>query len=333
MYFFLAWVIPQDLESFKYLEGYLLRNKIPFDRIGHEGWINNDLQKQIKFMEVQEISRSQMRPAQPPIQPAAPPIQPNIVQAPVQPINSFGNNGQSAAPGMPQNFSQTPEFGGPSVPAPPLPTCTQAELGIEQGIKYGDDFEKDLAFLKDDINKQKGDPVTSHFFEEATRRQPIDPKAVEEFDFFKALDDLKKSKFTPGQPLGNDPTNVPGATQGYPGLAPNRAAQSEFVDPATAPKPKVDISPLSGTKIFSSEFGKPQQGGQPLPTAGFPVFPGQPVPTPVAPIAGYNMSVGPKAPATVPVLASPPIVAPQPNHRQQQQTSQSYVAFLRSVGV
>lgn len=294
-------------------------------------------------MEVQEISRSQMRPAQPPAQPATPPVQPSYPQAPVepaypqapvQPFNSFGQNGQSGS-GAPQNFSQpqTPGFGGPTVPAPPLPTCTQAELGIEQGIKYGDDFEKDLAFLKDDINKQKGDPVTSQFFEEATRRQPIDPKAVEEFDFFKALDDLKKSKFTPGQPLGNDPTNVPGATQGHPGLGPSQAAHSEFVEPSIALKPKVDISPLAGTKIFSSEFGKPEQAGLPLPTAGFPVFPGQPTPVPVAPTAGYNMSVGPKAPAIVPVLPSPPIVAPQPNHRQQHQTSQSYVAFLRSVGV
>lgn len=308
---------------------------------------------------MQEITRSQMRPTPPPVQPAPhptqpshsqAPVQPSYPQAPVQPFQTFGGVGQSGAGTIAPNFSQpqTPQFAGPTVPAPPLPTCTQAELGIEQGVKYGDDFEKDLAFLKEDLNKQKADPVTSAFYDEAARRKPIDPKAVEEFDFFKALDELKKSNFTPGQPLGNDPAIVPGATQGHPDLAPSQAAVSEFMPVATdtQAKPKVDISPLSGTKVFSSEFGNPAQAGQTLatgqfpglptqpPTAGyFPDFPTQPGQSPV-PTAGYNMSVGPQSPANVPVLPSPPIVAPQPQHRQQtQQTSQSYVAFLRSVGV
>ena len=281
--------------------------------------MSNDLQKQIKSLETQEINRSQMR-ANP-----TPQNQADLVKKPVEtlgvskPVSAVSVVKDPLQPSMP-----------PSFPAPPLPTCTQGELGMEQGVKYQDDFEKDLAFLKQDLGVMKNDPVQSVFYDEATRRQPLDPKAVEELDFEKALADLKVSQFTPGEPLGNNPEGAPGATRGHPDLS---AMLSSKNVPGYVP-------PLQRTKIFNSGFDvatekavnpPTEQAAQQLPT-DFPTFPGHPT-NPQAP--GYNMPTGPSSlpimPTAMPFLPSQPPINKQPQvqHRDQQ----TYVKFLRSVGI
>lgn len=355
----MAWVIPQDIECFKYLEGYLLRHQIPFNRIGHEGWINNNLQEQIKTMERQEVSRSQMRPTPPPI---VPPTVPFTTFGAGQPGTSPQKGPQSPQtspqPNSPEQ-PQTPGFGIPAHPAAPLPTCTQGELGIEQDVKYNDDFDKDLAFLKSELHERKKDPVLSGFYEESTRRQPIKPEALADDEFLKALQEIKSSKFTPGEPIGYNPGYTPGATKGNLDLGVNNVATSEYLGPQSK-LPVIDVSPLQGTKIYHSNIGPTaNQPGHPGLPKEFPLMPGHPnpqaSPNPQAP-PSYNMSVGPSQPTPVPIQPqqppiqkpatpsqpqTPPILKPTPSPNQDYPTqpqiphldNTSYLRLLRAVGI
>ena len=77
LYFYLAWLVPENIECIKYLKGFLERRNIPFDRINHLGWIDNSIEGHIKSLERQEINRSKLRSQMPPTNPGpAPGFQP-----------------------------------------------------------------------------------------------------------------------------------------------------------------------------------------------------------------------------------------------------------------
>mgnify|MGYP007115104937 CR=1 FL=1 len=141
--------------------------------------------------------------AQPVLPPTPPAYQPptNPTPSPFGQAGDFGGYHTSAHGGANatgQSTAQPPAV--PLFPPAPLNECTQAELGIEIGEKYNDDFEKDLALLKKDLQIAEADQKTSEIFHETKRREALNPADAEKA-FLAALMSLK------------DPTNADATAQ------------------------------------------------------------------------------------------------------------------------
>lgn len=105
----------------------------------------------------------------------------------------------------------TPASINPPFKGPALRDCTQGELGIEQKEHFGEDFNKDLEFLKKDINTLQNDPKVSHFVEDVKRREAIDTDKIDK-DFLEALKGLvadENVKFGERDGLTAPEANIP----------------------------------------------------------------------------------------------------------------------------
>ena len=175
-------MIPQDIECIKYLKGFVERNQIPLSSIEHLGWIDGDINKHIQQLELNEKVKSTMRSK----------MTPQIAQS---------QAGTQITPA-----SINPPFKGTA-----LRDCTQGELGIEQKEHFGEDFNKDLEFLKKDINTLQNDPKVSHFAEDVKRREAIDTDKIDK-DFLEALKGLaadENVKFGERDGLTAPEANIP----------------------------------------------------------------------------------------------------------------------------
>lgn len=192
LYFLLAWVIPQDIECMKYLKNFLERNQIKVDKIDHYGWIDGSLDGHINHLEKNEKLKSVLRSnayqqnqqatqPQVPLMPQLPYTPP--VQAPIQPVHQ--------SPVAPLYPPTNPAAGGLGLPAfhSPNQECTQGELGLEIKEDYKDQFEKDLDFLKKDLNELKNDPKVSNIYEDVKRKEAINVDAMDK-EFLEALKKL-----------------------------------------------------------------------------------------------------------------------------------------------
>lgn len=296
LYYLLAWAIPQDLECIKYLRGFLDRNNIPVSSINHYGWFGPDMDAHIKQLEQAEMTRSKLRSSfRGPGNPPQPPSQGQGGVGPQQPPgpskgqggdggfragDSFGGGGnnQNATNTQPnqQSFANNPTIISPLLPTdkglfptdkdahggfPPAPLneCTQAELGIEAGEKYKDNFDKDLDFLKQDFAKVEKDPQTSEMFHDIKRREALKPEDADKA-FLDALNALKASAIVGPSPVdGVKNDNLPNPYSFEQPTDEGAGLAFGIPDRGTQPNPKTDsifipLQPPHGQAKFNSEL-------------------------------------------------------------------------------
>lgn len=262
----LGYVIPQDIEVIKYLKGFLDRNHIPIDKVKHMGWYGDSLDNHIQQLEKNEMNQSKMRS--------------KINVAPKQLLPTVTPPSHSQTPGFPQHPGQLQPPASPqqptyNIPVTPVVEATQAELGLETGEKYNDNFDNDLAFLKQDIQKTENDPKMSNFVSDIKRKEAINANALD-LDFLRALQGLSTDPNQAGQhPHGGDGLAPPIPTE--PGLS-NLYTKTEINPSGFNPNP-VYQSPAQNNGSFNmSGMGQPQS------------HPAQAQAQGTSPTGGFNMS-------------------------------------------
>lgn len=253
LYFLLGYVIPQDIEVIKYLRGFLDRNNIPLSTVNHFGWYGDTIDHHINHLEQEELIRSNFKPKLN--------ISPSTDQQPTTSLNYDNQKLPQNPPSQPANVKPQP---GIQIQVTPVNDCTQGELGLETGEKYRDNFDQDLASLKQDIQKTENDPKISNFVPEIKRKEAIDADQLDQA-FLRALQDLdfntgaRLNDPQPHQGLPSDQTqnNLPHLhekTQIFPsGFQPNPFNQtpSHFNMSRVDPQHRNDPSPITIPNTFN----------------------------------------------------------------------------------
>ena len=163
-------------------------------------------------------------------------------------LNSPTDQSNNITPALPtdKGLFPTDKNAYADFPPAPLNECTQAELGIEAGEKYKDNFDKDLDFLKQDFAKVEKDPQTSEMFHDIKRREALKPEDTDKA-FLDALNALKVSAIigpSPTDGVKNDnlpnPYNFEHPTDGAAGAGLGGNNPFGIPDRGQQPNPKTD---------------------------------------------------------------------------------------------
>lgn len=172
------------------------------------GWYGDSLENHITYLEKNEMNQSKMRS--------------KISVAP-QPAPTPADQPGMGMPGFPQQSSaQKPPFNPAqptyTIPVTPVVEATQGELGLEAGEKYNDNFENELAFLRQNIDKEEKDPKISGFASDIKRKEAINADAMD-LDFLRALQGISDNIPALGA-QGQGAINLgPGGQATQPGLS------------------------------------------------------------------------------------------------------------------